>query len=345
MVFLISLLYWATPNVRKTKRMLLSWGALVAFVVWVIGSDRPAHLLHADQRHELHQDVRRIFAGAIMFLLWLWITNLAMLFGAELDAELIRTRQLRSGMPAEEMILLPAREESGLEKKSDKQLALVEQAYGLRAEAERETDSPDTHALDRFVQDQAESREGKNPYGPDVRTMRVTKDESVTDTRHEVGDVRLDRDEDSPSARKQAVMTPTSGDPAEQREQIEKARSERSAIAVAKAQRERVVRDRLAAVEAKAAKKRAAQEKKRKEELAASQEALPQQQAVGGRGGRPRPVRPARLAGARGDRGRAQRPSCRVRGRCAGCCRASGRSSSRCGSPVACRRVPRRRRA
>lgn len=71
-------------------------------------------------------------------------------------------------------------------------------------------------------------------------------------------------------------MTPTSGDPAEQREQIEKARSERSAVAVANARRERVVRDRLAAVEAKAAQKRAAQDKKRKEQLAASQEALPQ---------------------------------------------------------------------
>ncbi|MDQ2850194.1 MAG: YihY/virulence factor BrkB family protein, partial [Actinomycetota bacterium] len=37
-VFLISLLYWSTPNVRKTKRMLISWGALIAFVIWVIGS-------------------------------------------------------------------------------------------------------------------------------------------------------------------------------------------------------------------------------------------------------------------------------------------------------------------
>ena len=274
-VFLISLLYWATPNVRKTKRMLLSWGALVAFVVWVIGSVLLLTYFTLTNGSS-YTKTYGIFASAIMFLLWLWITNLAMLFGAELDAELIRTKQLRSGMPAEELILLPARDESGLEKKSDKQLALVEQAHGLRAEAERETDSPHTEALDRFVQDQAESREGKNPYGPDVRTMRVTKDESVTDTPRQVGNVRLDRDENSPSTRKQAVMTPTSGDPAEQREQIEKARSERSAVAVAKARQERVVRDRLAAVEAKAATKRAAQEKKRKEQLTASQEALPQ---------------------------------------------------------------------
>ena len=274
-VFLISLLYWATPNVRKTKRMLMSWGALVAFVVWVVGS--AALLIYFTLTNgSSYSKTYGALAGVIMFLLWLWITNLAMLFGAELDAELIRTSQLRSGMPAEELILLPARDESGLEKKSDKQFALVEQAHGLRAEAERETKSPDTQALDRFVQDQAESREGKNPYGPDVRTMRVTKDESVTDTPRQVGNVRLDRDEDSATTGKQELMTRTSGDPAQQREQIEKARSERSAVAVAAAQRERIVRDRLAAVEAKAAKKRAAQEKKRQEELAASQESLPQ---------------------------------------------------------------------
>ena len=38
-------------------------------------------------------------AGVIVFLLWLWITNLALLFGAELDAELERGRQLQAGMP------------------------------------------------------------------------------------------------------------------------------------------------------------------------------------------------------------------------------------------------------
>ena len=52
-------------------------------------------------------------AGVIVFLLWLWITNLALLFGAELDAELERGRELQAGMPAEEEIQLPARDTSG----------------------------------------------------------------------------------------------------------------------------------------------------------------------------------------------------------------------------------------
>ena len=51
-----------------------------------------------------------------MFLLWLWITNLALLFGAELDAELERGRELQAGLPAEKEIQLPPRDT----RKSDK---------------------------------------------------------------------------------------------------------------------------------------------------------------------------------------------------------------------------------
>ena len=47
-------------------------------------------------------------AGVIVFLLWLWITNLALLFGAELDAELERGRQLQAGLPAERDLAVAA---------------------------------------------------------------------------------------------------------------------------------------------------------------------------------------------------------------------------------------------
>ena len=46
-------------------------------------------------------------AGVIIFLLWLWITNLALLFGAELNAEMERGRQLQAGIPAEDELQLP----------------------------------------------------------------------------------------------------------------------------------------------------------------------------------------------------------------------------------------------
>ena len=47
--------------------------------------------------------------GVIIFLVWLWISNLALLFGAEFDAELERSRQLEAGLPAEENLQLPER--------------------------------------------------------------------------------------------------------------------------------------------------------------------------------------------------------------------------------------------
>ena len=46
----------------------------------------------------------------IVFLVWLWITNLALLLGAEFDAELERERELAAGLPAEDRIQLPPRQ-------------------------------------------------------------------------------------------------------------------------------------------------------------------------------------------------------------------------------------------
>ncbi len=130
-VFIIGMLYWATPNVAKMKRDIFSWGALFAFVIWVVGSVGLVLYVGFTQGSS-YQKTYGAFAGAIIFMLWLWITNLAMLFGAEMDAELIRTRQLRAGLDAEEIVQLPARDASGLEKKATKQRGLVAQAVALR---------------------------------------------------------------------------------------------------------------------------------------------------------------------------------------------------------------------
>ena len=57
--------------------------------------------------------------GVIVFLVWLWLSNLALLFGAEFDAELERSRQLAAGLPAEDSLQLPGalarRRSSGLD--------------------------------------------------------------------------------------------------------------------------------------------------------------------------------------------------------------------------------------
>ncbi len=81
-------------------------------------------------------------AGIIVFLLWLWITNLALLFGAEVDAELERSRQLLGGIEAEEELQLPPRDTSKLDKKQEKEKASIAKGRALRL-SEGETTDPD----------------------------------------------------------------------------------------------------------------------------------------------------------------------------------------------------------
>ena len=75
-------------------------------------------------------------AGVIVFLLWLWLTNLALLFGAELDAELERGRELASGIEAEEQIKLPPRDDRNIEKAEAKEREDVAKGRELRERAQ-----------------------------------------------------------------------------------------------------------------------------------------------------------------------------------------------------------------
>ena len=75
-------------------------------------------------------------AGGVVALLWLWLTNLALLFGAELDAELERGRELQAGLPAEETIQLPLRDDRTIVKARRKRRESIADARELRAEPE-----------------------------------------------------------------------------------------------------------------------------------------------------------------------------------------------------------------
>jgi len=70
----------------------------------------------------------------IVFLLWLWIANIAVLFGAELDAELERGRQLQAGIPAERELQLPPRDTAKIEKKREKEEKDVAEGRRIREE-------------------------------------------------------------------------------------------------------------------------------------------------------------------------------------------------------------------
>lgn len=115
----IALLYWATPNVRQPRFRWISVGSVVALLVWAAGTAGFAlYVLNFGS----YQRTYGALAGVVVFLLWLWITNCALLFGAELDAELERGRQLQAGIAAEETIQLPPRDTRA----SAKQRARVE---------------------------------------------------------------------------------------------------------------------------------------------------------------------------------------------------------------------------
>jgi membrane protein len=128
-VVIVAILYYATPNVKQPKFRWLSLGAILAIGVWVIAS--ALFGVYVSTVSSFGKTYGSL-AGAVVFLLWLWITNLALLFGAELDAELERGRQLQAGLPAEESIQLPPRDTRNIEKADKKQAADVERARELR---------------------------------------------------------------------------------------------------------------------------------------------------------------------------------------------------------------------
>jgi membrane protein len=123
-VVIVGLLYYVTPNVQQPKFRWISVGAAVAIGVWILAS--LAFGLYLATFANYSKTYGPI-AGVVVALLFLWITNLALLFGGELDAELERGRQLQAGIAAEEEIQLPARDTRNIKKakkKRDKDAAL-----------------------------------------------------------------------------------------------------------------------------------------------------------------------------------------------------------------------------
>jgi membrane protein len=125
----VAILYYATPNVRQPRFRWISVGAAVAILVWLAASALFAVYV---ENFGSYNKTYGTLAGVIVFLLWLWLTNLALLFGAELDAELERGRELQAGLPAERELQLPPRDTRGIDKNQAKDERIVERARKLR---------------------------------------------------------------------------------------------------------------------------------------------------------------------------------------------------------------------
>lgn len=95
---MFGILYWAAPNVKQPKFRWLSPGGLLAVIIWLVASGLFAvYLVTFASYNKTYGSL----AGVIIFLVWLWISNLAILLGAEFNAELERTRAIAAGVPAD----------------------------------------------------------------------------------------------------------------------------------------------------------------------------------------------------------------------------------------------------
>jgi membrane protein len=97
--FMFAFLYWAAPNVKHPKFHWVSPGGLLAVLVWIVASAAFAFYV---ANFGSYNKTYGALGGVITFLVWLWISNIAVLLGAELNAELERERAIEGGMTPED---------------------------------------------------------------------------------------------------------------------------------------------------------------------------------------------------------------------------------------------------
>lgn len=134
-VVILAVLYGFAPNIRQPKFRWISIGAVIALFVWAVAT--AAFVVYVTNFGSYNATYGSL-AGVIIFLLWLWITNNAFLFGAEVDAEVERARELQAGMDAEEIIQLPPRDTTASDKAADKRQQTIDDAADVRREAQAE---------------------------------------------------------------------------------------------------------------------------------------------------------------------------------------------------------------
>jgi membrane protein len=93
---MLAILYWAAPNARGRGFRWVSPGSFLALLIWmIISTGFSAYVANFGSYNKTYGAL----AGVIAFLVWLWITNLAILLGLEFDAELARERAIIGGCP------------------------------------------------------------------------------------------------------------------------------------------------------------------------------------------------------------------------------------------------------
>jgi membrane protein len=108
-ITLIAILYYTAPNVRQPGFRWITPGGILALVVWLAASG--AFALYVANFGSYNATYGSLAAVAI-FLIWIWITNVAILLGAELNAEVERSREIQAGVPEDETLALEPKQEA-----------------------------------------------------------------------------------------------------------------------------------------------------------------------------------------------------------------------------------------
>lgn len=96
---MIAILYWASPNAKVRGFKWITPGSFLALLIWMLASAGFASYV---ANFASYNKTYGTFAGVIVFLVWLWITNIAILLGLEFDAEAARQRAVAGGYPPQE---------------------------------------------------------------------------------------------------------------------------------------------------------------------------------------------------------------------------------------------------
>jgi membrane protein len=140
-MLIVAILYYATPNVQQPKFRWISLGAAVAILIWMVAS--AGFALYVASFSSYNKTYGSL-AGVVVGLVFLWLTNVALLLGAEIDSEIERGRQLQAGIAAESELQLPARDTRNIEKAAKKEAADAAKGRRIRERAgRRRKDQPD----------------------------------------------------------------------------------------------------------------------------------------------------------------------------------------------------------
>ncbi|GGW57421.1 hypothetical protein GCM10010350_47210 [Streptomyces galilaeus] len=117
---MIALLYWATPNVKGRGFRWITPGSVLALLIWLIASAGFAFYV---ANFASYNKTYGTLAGVIVFLVWLWISNIAILLGLEFDAELARQRAVAGGLPPDEEPYVPPRDTRAWSEEDQRRMA------------------------------------------------------------------------------------------------------------------------------------------------------------------------------------------------------------------------------